>query len=97
MRSTKVDDLLAARMQSDPAADVRISAMDAAQVREPSDVLVRAVSSTAVNAEDAHVRYRAVELIGQWMPQRPELRSTLQQVATKDPEAKIRERANGSL
>jgi hypothetical protein len=71
--------------------------MDAARVREPSDSVVRVLTGTAKNAEDPRVRYRAVELVVQWLAKRAELRSSLAEIAAKDPEPKVRERARAAL
>jgi len=97
MNDPKVDDIIAQRMQSDSASDVRISALGAAKVREPTDVLAHAVEDAAVKAADPHVRYRAVELLAMWLSSRPDVRSTLEQVAKNDLELRIRDRAQGAL
>ncbi len=54
-------------------------------------------SSSATAATDAHVRYRAVELMTQWLPRRPDFRVTLEHVAESDEEERIRERARAAL
>jgi hypothetical protein len=97
MREPGVDDVLATTIGSDPSNKVRISAMDAARVREPTEVLTRAVAASASAAADPHVRYRAVELIIQWLPRRGDLRGALEQVAQHDEEVKIRDRAKSVL
>jgi hypothetical protein len=97
MKDAKVDELIASRLESDTASEVRIAAMDAARVREPSDSVVRVLTGTAKNAEDPRVRYRAVELVVQWLAKRAELRSSLAEIAAKDPEPKVRERARAAL
>jgi len=97
MQSERIDPLIAARLRSDGSSEVRISAIDAARVREPDESLTQAVAAAAVGAEDARVRYRAVDLIVHWLPNRPELHSTLATVATNDKEPRVRERARASL
>jgi hypothetical protein len=97
MRDPSVDALIASPLASDPATNVRLSAIEAARVREPSDVLAHALESAATDAPDAHVRYRAVELVVQWMKQRPDFRATLERVARTDQEATVRDRAKAAL
>jgi HEAT repeat protein len=97
MGETKVDDLLAARLESDPSSTVRLAAIEAIRVRQPSDVLAAGVGRAATLAVDAHVRYRAVELMAQWLPRRPELRPVLEQVARTDVEGRLRSRAQAAL
>lgn len=97
MRDTRADQLIAMRMQIDPSTEVRISALDAARAREPGDVLTRALSDAAITASDARVRYRAVDLMIQWLRVRPALREALVQVAAKDSEPQVRDRAQAAL
>jgi hypothetical protein len=93
MRDPKVDEILASNLTSDPLSSVRLSAIDAAKVRDASDALVRALTDAALNDSDAHVRYQAVELMTQWTAQRPELHAALEQIARADQEPRIRQRA----
>jgi hypothetical protein len=97
MHTPEVDEILASRVESDGSSEVRISAMDAAKVREPTDVLARALGMAVTRAQDARVRYRAVEVIAAWMPTRSELRGTLEQVAETDTEERVRNRAKAAL
>jgi len=97
MHDPKVDGIIAERLASDAASDVRISALGAAKVREPTDVLAHAVENAATSAEDPHVRYRAVELLASWVASRPDVRPTLERVAKNDLEVRIRDRAQGAL
>jgi hypothetical protein len=97
MRDPQVDTLIAARMAGDPASQVKIAAMDAAGVRKPADLIVRSLSTVARTDPDPRVRYRGVELLIDWLPQRNDLRSTLQEIAAKDPEAQVRSRAKAAL
>jgi hypothetical protein len=97
MRDPKIDGILASRMKTDASRDVRIAAMAAAKIREPSDELTGAVASAGIEASDAQVRFRAVELMIRWLPQRPDLRVALERVARKDAEPKVRNRAQAAL
>jgi hypothetical protein len=97
MSDPQVDGILATRMKSDASNDVRVSAIVAAQQREPSAELTNGLASAATDASDATVRFRAVELITRWLPKRPELRSTLERVARQDQEARVRDRAKAAL
>ena len=97
MHDPKVDDILAERLRTDPASDVRISALTAVKVRSPTDVLAGAVENAAVSADDPHVRYRAVELLASWIDARPDIRPTLERIAGNDAEGRIRDRAQSAL
>jgi hypothetical protein len=97
MTDPRVDSLIATSMVSDSAASVRISAIEAAQVRTPTEALSSSLRNTAASAEDPHVRYRAVDLMRRWLPMRPELRASLERVSKEDEQARIRELAKGAL
>jgi hypothetical protein len=97
MKAPQVDDLIVARLEGDAANAVRLSAIQAAQVRVPTDVLVQGITRAATTTPDPHVRYRAVEVMLQWLGQRPDLREALVRQSTSDQEPKIRERITGAL
>jgi hypothetical protein len=97
IKDPAVEGLLVSSLTTDKASDVRISAIDAAQVREPSKVLSDGLASAALGDAEPRVRYRATELMIQWLRRRPELRSTLEAVASKDTEPKVRDRAKSAL
>ena len=97
MQDPKADGLIAERIRHDTSDDVRISAVAAAEVREPNGDLASAVVKAGTDAADARVRYRAVELMIRWLPARPELRAALAQVASSDHESTVRDRAKAAL
>jgi hypothetical protein len=97
MRGQRVDDMIAARLKEDESAEVRISAIEAAKVREPTDRIVAALVDAGTHGASPHVRYRAVELMADWLTKRPELRATLDLVAKNDEEEKIRDKAKAAL
>ncbi len=97
MHDPSVDLLVAMRLAGDESSKVRISAIDAARVRSPSDTLTRALARTAIDAQDPRVRYRAVELMSAWLGSRPDLRPTLERVAKSDAEPRVRDRAQAAL
>lgn len=97
MQDPRVDGIIAARMQSDASPEVRISAMDAANIRTPTKELTSGLTTAVNNSSDAHVRYRAVELMARWLPQRPDLRAALEQIAQKDVQPEVRDRAKAAL
>ncbi|MEP7050523.1 MAG: hypothetical protein ABJB12_09235 [Pseudomonadota bacterium] len=96
MQDPRVDPLIAATLTSDKDQDVATSAIDAARIRTPSDVLAQALASAAVESTEANVRYRCVELMVRWLDKRPELRSVLQKIAAGDPEERVRALAQGA-
>jgi len=97
MRDPKVDGILASGLTSDPSGDVRVSALDAAKNRDPSDAMAQALAAVAASEPDTHVRYRAVELMGDWLTRRPDLRPTLEQIAQNDEEPRVRLLARNAL
>lgn len=97
MKDPRVDEILAERLTAETSSDVSIAAVEAAAVREPSDDLARALRTAATSAPDPHVRYRVVELMVQWLPRRPELRSALEEVARVDSQPELRARAQAAL
>ncbi len=96
MKDPKADELIAAQMHTDSPA-VCTSAIQAAEVRVPTDTLVRGVRDAARSAPDPHVRYRAIEVMLRWLAQRPELRGELVKLSSSDQEPRIRERIAGAL
>jgi hypothetical protein len=92
-----VDAAIAATLSNDASSAVRISAIDAAVVREPSDEVAKALSRAALSADDTLVRFRAVDLMSQWLQRRPAFRGVLEAVASRDAEPKVRERAQSAL
>lgn len=97
MRDPRVDELIATRLVADESKQVRLAALDAARVRKPTDVLVRALTGIGATASDAHVRYQAVELMLRWLPERPDFRPALEHIARNDAETRVRERALAGL
>ena len=97
MLDGRVDPILADKLNSDASTDVKSSALSAARVRGPSDVLVAAVETQAEQAQDPHVRYRAVELLVAWTSKRSDIRPTLRATADCDSEGRIRELARTAL
>jgi hypothetical protein len=97
MKDPEVDGILATRMKTDVSNDVRVSAIVAAQQREPSAVLSNGLSTAATDASDATVRFRAVELMTRWLSKRPDLRATLERVARQDGEVRVRDLAKAAL
>lgn len=97
MHAPEVDALLAQSLASDASPDVREAAIASAQVREPTDAVIDALASAGKQASDAHVRFRAVELMIRWLPSRPVLREALQTIARNDAESRVRERASSAL
>ena len=97
MQTPSIDGLIAARLRSDPSADVRLAAIESAKLREANDVVAAALIEQSTHGDDRHVRFRAVELMSEWLAARPALRATLEQIAKNDAEPKIRERAQAAL
>jgi HEAT repeat protein len=84
-------------MKKDPDARVRKTAVRVAKRRAPSPALETALTALALNDDNAATRQGAVELLGRWLPERPGLRSTLEQVAVADARSQIRAVARAAL
>jgi hypothetical protein len=93
----QVDERLASALTSDSDVSVRLAALGSAQIREPSDVMIKALSSAAQAADDANVRYRCVELLAKWGKARQEVRGVIQRVAASDAEERVRALAQSAL
>jgi len=97
MPGEDIDGLLANSITSDSSEEVVVAALTSASAREPSDVLIRALTSSAETATEPKARYRSIELLGQWIKARPEVRPVIERVATNDAEEKIRTLAQSVL
>ena len=97
VKTPLTDELVAQTMTQETSNTVRSAAIRVAAGRAPTDTLVSALSETALRGEDAVTRQQAVELIANWLPQRQNLRATLEQVAERDQEPRIRDVALAAL
>jgi hypothetical protein len=91
------DAFIAAPMVRDPDARVRISAVRVAAGRHPSDALAAALGEVALHDANVAARKNAVELLGRWLPDRRNLRPTLEEVVAKDDRPEIRAAAQIAL
>jgi hypothetical protein len=97
MPNPEVDGLLAARMAPNEKVPVRLEAIDAARARGAHEPLITAVRNAATGATDSESRLAAVQLLQRWLPDRPEVRSTLEQVARDDSREAVRRAAKAAL
>lgn len=97
MPNPEIDALVAARLAPTEKLGVRLEAIDAARVRGPHEPLLSAVRTAALNAPDSDSRLRAVLLLQRWLPEKPEVRSTLEQVASGDLREAVRKAARAAL
>jgi len=86
MAHPEVDAILA-QAATQPNQTVQGAALDAISVREPSPALQSALETASGATFTTSVRVKAVRIMGHWLPKRPELRKTLEQVAQTDAEA----------
>jgi hypothetical protein len=97
MHDARVDALIATRILDD-STKVRLAALEAAKLREPSVELAQALARVSTQPDtDPHVRYRAVELMVDWLPKRTDLRDTLELIAKNDGEPRVRQIAQAAL
>jgi hypothetical protein len=97
VKDPTADTLVAESMTSETSNEVRSAAIRVAAGRTPSDTLESALNKTALEAPDDATRQQAVELIASWLPQRQGVRATLERVAQKDPQPRIRDVALAAL
>jgi len=97
MQDPRIDGILASHIEEDTSSKVRVSAIDAARVRQPTDSVAHAVTTAATSDTDPLVRYHAVDLMARWLRRRPELRAALEGIAHDDREERIRSRAQAAL
>ena len=84
-------------MLQDERGSVRAAALRVASARTPSPALDSAVGAASLSDKDPAIRQQAVELLARWLPQRAGLRARLQEVASKEPQPRIREVALAAL
>jgi HEAT repeat protein len=97
MPNPEVDAMVARRMSPDEKVVVRLEAIDAARLRSASPPLLAAVRTAATGSEDSESRLKSVRLLQKWMPDRPEVRATLEQVARTDAREAVRQAAKAAL
>ncbi|MEO8902235.1 MAG: hypothetical protein ABI488_10155, partial [Polyangiaceae bacterium] len=92
----EIDGVIAAVL-AQPDNTLQGAALNALSVRKPSPVLASALAQVAKSAVSPGLRVRAVRVMGQWLPQRPELRSSLEALAQSDSLDQIRDAAQKAL
>jgi HEAT repeat protein len=97
MADPAVDGILAERIRSDKSPSVRLAAINAFKLREPSAVLALPLAQTSEHDADPRVRRAAVRLAGIWISRRPELRTVLDRIRTSDESATVRAIAQAQL
>jgi hypothetical protein len=97
MRHESVDTLIIEQLEQDTESSVRLAALNAMKMREPSDELASALTRLVRTTDDPYARLKAVELMGRWLPQRPDLKKVLEQIARDDARPKIRAAAEAAL
>ena len=96
MQRPEVDGIIAKSL-SQPEAAVQDAALDAVSVRTPTPALVGALQQAASSAAKPGLRLKAVRIMVQWLPQRPELRASLERLASSDELEQIRKTAQTAL
>lgn len=96
MQRPEVDGIIVERL-GQPDAQLQDAALDAISVRTPSSTLVGALEKAATSGVRPALRLKAVRIMGQWLPQRPDLRPMLERLATDDVLEQIRTAAKAAL
>jgi HEAT repeat protein len=97
MPNPEVDALVAGRMGPAQPLAVRLAAIDAARLRGAHEPLLSSVKAAAIASGDAESRLRAVMLLARWIPDAPDVRATLEQVASSDSREAVRHAAKMGL
>jgi HEAT repeat protein len=97
MTSDEAEQLLIERLETEEKTSVRSAVLDACQARRPTPKLIAATEKVALLAPDPHGRIEAARVLARWLPERPELRATLERIAKDDKEEKVRQAAEGLL
>jgi len=90
-------DRMLAALCADSSASVRFNAVDAISERAASPALVAALSDLVVGEPEYQTRARAVNTLAQWLPGAPDAARGLTAVASRDPNADLRNVASGAL
>lgn len=96
MHRPDVDPILATALDTG-ANEVRIAAVEAASVREPSTILARSLESLAATTDRPQLRLKLVRVMGGWLRARPELKAPLQKFAQGDASEEVRLAAQNAL
>jgi len=96
MHLPEVDKILADALQKGPD-EVRLAAIEAANVREPSAVLAKALQSLADTTDRPALKLKIVRVMGNWLKDRPEFKSPLQKFAQSDASEQVRLAAQNAL
>lgn len=96
MKDPRVDAAVA-RALGDREAEVRGAGLNAAEAREPSELLAQGLQRVLQGENKSGLRGRALRLAGRWLPKRPELRASLERVAEADESPAMRAAARKAL
>lgn len=89
----QVDALLAEILLKDQNKRVRKAAAESVAVRKSSEVLITALQNVVTSDPDVKVRRLALETLGKWAPEHPEVRKSIELVAAEDARLSVREEA----
>jgi hypothetical protein len=96
MQRPEIDGIIVERL-SQPDVRLQDAALDAVSVRLPTPALVAALERAATTGAKPAVRMKAVRILVQWLPQRPEVRPILRRLASDDELEQIRKAAKNAL
>jgi hypothetical protein len=90
MEHREVDAVLLDRARVEQVVEAQRALLSTLSARKPSVDLAKALVELAASRQPNGVRYAAVEQAGQWLAERPELRSLLEQVSRDDEREEVR-------
>ena len=97
MKDPRVDALVVQALLTDPKKGVRRAAAESVALREPSDALITGLQNAVTADPDVKVRRQVLETLIAWLPQRPELRTSLEAVASRDERPSLKRTALEAL
>lgn len=97
MKDARVEALLVQALLTDPKKGVRRAAAESIALRDPSDALVTGLQNAVTADPDVKVRRQVLETLIAWLPQRPELRVSLEAVASRDERPSLKRTALEAL
>jgi hypothetical protein len=97
MKDARVDALIVRALLTDPKKSVRRAAAEGASLREASDTLITGLQNAVTADPDVKVRRQVLDTLIAWLPNHPELRVSLETVASRDDRPSLKRSAQDAL
>lgn len=97
MKDARVDALIVQALLTDPKKSVRRAAAEGASLRDASDTLITGLQNAVTADPDVKVRRAVLDTLIAWLPHHPELRVSLEAVASRDDRPSLKRTAQDAL